>query len=124
MKKTNRVALYFATYTDNELNSFAILAIVCLKTNPLFPNLPLTIAALTALQTAFANAITGAAQGGTVATALKVEAREALIPPLRQIAAYIQSLGLSVSGRHSELWLAEPSYSKPQLERKLQKLRC
>jgi hypothetical protein len=30
----------------------------------------------------------------------------------------------SESGRHSELWLAEPSYPKPQLERKLQKIRC
>ena len=30
----------------------------------------------------------------------------------------------SESGRHSELWLADPSYPKPQLERKLQKLRC
>src|ERR1017187_10307550 len=30
----------------------------------------------------------------------------------------------SESGRHSELWLPEPSYPKPQLERKLQKLRC
>jgi hypothetical protein len=30
----------------------------------------------------------------------------------------------SVSDTHSELWLAEPSYPKPLLERKLQRIRC
>ena len=94
MKKTNRVALYFATYTDSELNSFAILVIVCLKNNALFPNLPLTIAALTALQVAFQNASAASAHGGTVLTELKKEAREALVSALRQIAGYIQSLAL------------------------------
>ncbi len=38
MKKTIRVSLAFANYPKDELNSFAILVIVCLKTNPLFPN--------------------------------------------------------------------------------------
>jgi hypothetical protein len=94
-KKINRVALYFATYADSELNSFAILVIVCLKTNPLFPNLPVTIIALTALQVAFQNALAAAAQGGTALTAAKNEAREALVSALRQIGAYIQSLALA-----------------------------
>lgn len=92
MKKSIRVALTFATYTDTELNSFAILLIACLKTNPLFPTLPITIAALTALQTAFQSAMTLAAQGGPMDTAAKNEARDALITALRQLAGYVQSL--------------------------------
>ena len=92
MKKIIRVALTFATYSDNDLNSFAILVIVCLKNNALFPNLPVLITALTTLQTAFQNAITAAAQGGVPLTAAKNEARDALISALRQIAAYVQSL--------------------------------
>jgi Fibronectin type III domain len=93
MKKNIRVALSFATFSDNDVNSFAILVIVCLKNNLLFPNLPVSLADLTTLQTAFQNAITAAAQGGTMATAAKNEARDALVSTLRQLAAYVQSLG-------------------------------
>ena len=92
MKKVIRVALNFAAFSDKDVNSLAILVIVCLKNNVLFPNLPVTLAAFTAFQTAFQNAITAAAQGGTVNTALKKEARDALVSVLRQQAAYIQSL--------------------------------
>jgi hypothetical protein len=92
MKKVIRVALSFATYSDNDLNSFAILVTVCLKNNALFPNLPVTLAALTALQTAFQDAITAAAQGRVPLTAAKNEARDALIAALRQTAGYVQSL--------------------------------
>jgi hypothetical protein len=97
MKKNVRVALSFATLPKDQLNSFAILAIVCLKTNPLFPNLPITIAALTTLQTAYQNAMSAAAVGGPKDTALQSESADALIAALRQIAAYIQSLGLTES---------------------------
>jgi hypothetical protein len=95
MKKIIRVALSFATFSDDELNSFAILVIACIKTNPLFPNPPVLAAALTALQTAFQDAMTAAAQGGTMDTAAKNEARDALVPALRQTAAYVQSLALA-----------------------------
>jgi hypothetical protein len=94
MKKTIRVALSFATKTDSELNNFAILVLVCLKNNSLFPDLPLTLAALGALQMAYQNALTAAANGGRIATAAKNEARADLVAALRQIAAYIQSVGL------------------------------
>jgi hypothetical protein len=95
MKKIIRVSLSFANFSADQLNSFAILVIVCLKNNPLFVNLPVSVAALQALQTAFQNALTAAAQGGTVATALKNEAQDALVAALRQTAAYVQSLGLA-----------------------------
>jgi hypothetical protein len=53
-----------------------------------------SIAALQALQTALQNAITAsaAAKGGSVLTNQKMEASEALVWALRQVAAYIQSL--------------------------------
>jgi Fibronectin type III domain len=95
MKKNIRVALYFATFSAGDLNNFAILVIVCLKNNPLYTNLPVSIAALTTLQTALQTAITAAAQGGIVATAAKNEAQDALSSALRQTAAYVQSLALT-----------------------------
>jgi hypothetical protein len=97
MKKTVRVALSFATYSKDQLNSFAILAIVCLKNNLLFPNLPVAIAALSALQAAYQDAMNAAAMGGHKDTTVMLEARDALVAALRQIAAYIQSLNLTES---------------------------
>jgi hypothetical protein len=91
-KSVIRIALYFATYKNEQLNSFAILVIACLKTNALFPNLPVTITALSALQLAYQNAMNVASQGGTINTAAKHEAGDALIAALRQIAGYVQSL--------------------------------
>jgi hypothetical protein len=95
MKKNIRVALSFATTTDSQLNNFAILVLVCLKNNPLFPGLPVNLTALKTLQTAYQNALTAAANGGRLATAAKKEARVRLITALRQIAAYVQSVGLT-----------------------------
>lgn len=94
MKKIIRISLAFASFNKDQLNSFAILVIVCLKNNALFPNLPVAIAALTALQQTYQDAMAAAAKGGPVETAAQNEARDALIAALRQIAAYIQSLGL------------------------------
>ena len=73
----------------------AILVIVCLKTNPLFPNLPITIAALTALQEAYQDAMNAAAVGGHKDTVALADARDNLVAALSQIAAYIQSLNLT-----------------------------
>ena len=95
MKKSVRVGLGFATLPKDQLNSMAILLIVCLKTNPLFPNLPVTIAAFTALQGAYQDAMNAAAVGGEKDTAAMREARDNLVAALRQIAAYIQSLNLT-----------------------------
>jgi hypothetical protein len=93
MKKVIRVSLSFATFADNDMNSIAILVIVCLKNNALFPNLPVSIAALSALQTAYQNALTTAqAQGGRINTAVKSEAKDGMVSGLRQTAAYVQSL--------------------------------
>jgi hypothetical protein len=95
--KTNilRVALYFAAYSDNNLNSFAALSVSCLTANPLTPNLPVTAPALGTLQVDFANSITAAQQGGRMETGKKNTARAALLSALRQNAAYVQSLALT-----------------------------
>jgi len=95
--KTNmfRIALYFAGYSENGLNSFAALSVSCLTGNPLTPNLPVKELALSGLQVAYANSITAAQQGGKVETAKKGTARAALLAALRQNAAYVQSLGLT-----------------------------
>lgn len=92
MKRNIRVALNFATFPAKDVNSLAILVIVCLKNNLLFASLPVALTVLQTLQTALQEAITASAQGGTVNTALKNEAQEAMISALRQTAAYIQSL--------------------------------
>jgi hypothetical protein len=94
MKRPIRVALSFATFGYNQLNGFTLLLLVCLKNNALFPNLPVSIADLTALLTTFQDKMTAAAQGGPKDTAALEEARNALVFAIRQIAAYVQSLGL------------------------------
>lgn len=45
-KNAIRVALNFATFTNDQFNSLLILLLVCLKNNPLFPNLPIAYADL------------------------------------------------------------------------------
>jgi len=120
-KKPIRVALWFATFTKDQLNSFAILVLACLKTNPLFPDLPVKIADLQALVAAYQDKMTAAAQGGPIDTAAFYEAWDALVAALRQIAAYIQSLGLTnesdvlssgfdiiIPGRHPQEPLNQP----------------
>ena len=120
-KKTIRVALWFATFTKDQLNSFAILVLVCLKTNPLFPDLPVKYADLQALVAAYQDKMSAAAQGGTKDTAAFYEAWDALVAALRQIAAYIQSLGLTnesdvlssgfdiiIPGKHPQEPLSQP----------------
>lgn len=50
MKKTSiRVALSFATFPNDQLNSFVILVLACLKTNPLFSTPPVTLVVLAEL---------------------------------------------------------------------------
>jgi len=96
MKKSAiRVALTFATFTNDQLNSMLILLLVCLKNNPLFPNLPIAYTALEALVTDYQAKLAATAVGGQIDTAAFQEARDAVVAALRQIAGYITSLGLT-----------------------------
>jgi hypothetical protein len=95
MKKTVRLSLAFVSLPKDQLNSLAILLIVCLKNNPLFPNLPVTIAAFSALQAAYQDAMSAAAVGGHKDSVAFVDVRDNLVAAMRQLAAYIQSLNLT-----------------------------
>jgi hypothetical protein len=95
MKKYIRVALSYATLNNDQLNTFLIVLLVCLKNNALFPNLPVKYADLQTLVTNYQQALANAALGGPKETALLSEARDAIIAALRQTAGYVQSLGLT-----------------------------
>jgi hypothetical protein len=124
MKKNIRVALSFATFSNDELNGFLILLLVCLKNNPLFPDLPVKYADLQTLVTAYQNKMAAANVGGQLDTAAFAEARDAVVAALRQIAGYIQSLGLTnesdilssgfdivVPGKNPQSPLEQPQFS-------------
>jgi multidrug efflux pump subunit AcrA (membrane-fusion protein) len=87
-----RVNLGFAEYPDAGLDEFTSNIIASLTGNAGFPTPPITLADLGALQTAFENALTAAAQGGRQLTAAKNAARESLVTALRKTAAYVQTL--------------------------------
>ena len=77
MKKSAiRVALSFATFNKDQLNSLLILLLVCLKTNPLFPNLPVKYADLQAMVTDYQTKLAAANVGGQIDTAALNESRE------------------------------------------------
>jgi hypothetical protein len=85
-KSVIRVALNFATFPIDQLNSFLILLLVCLKNNPLFPDLPVKYADLQVLVTTFQTRLAAAKVGGPKDTAALSEAMDAVIVALRQIA--------------------------------------
>jgi hypothetical protein len=87
--------LSFVNLPKDQKNSFACLVLVCLKNNLLFPNLPITLLALGALQTAYQAAMNAATVGGHKDTVALADADDNLVAALRQIAAYIQSLNLT-----------------------------
>jgi hypothetical protein len=97
MKKNNyiRISLGFAGFTREQLLSFAVLLLVCLKNNVLFPNLPVKYADLETLVNGYQQAMAAATIGGVMDTALLDEAYDALVVAIRKTAGYIQSLGLT-----------------------------
>lgn len=94
MKRKIRVALSFGSFTNDQLNSFLVLLLVCLKNNPLFPNLPVAYATLEALVADYQAKLSAARVGGPKDTAAFKECRDTVVAALRQTAGYIQSLGL------------------------------
>ena len=123
-KSTIRVALSFATFNKDQLNSLLILLLVCLKNNPLFPDLPVAYADLQTLVTTYQTKLAAARIGGHIDTAALSEATDAVIVALRQIAGYIQSLGLTkesdvlssgfdiiVPGKNPQTPLVQPQFT-------------
>jgi hypothetical protein len=92
MSNNYRVNLGFAEYPDSNLDEFTKNIIASLTGNASFPTPPVTLADLGTLETAFANALAAAAQGGTQLTAAKNAARDALVTALRKVASYVQTI--------------------------------
>lgn len=85
------VSLGFATDSDPNLDVFSSNNVVCMTGNAAFPTPPVKPADLGVLQVNYHTALLNAANGGTQLTALKSEARNALVSALRLNAAYVQS---------------------------------
>ena len=118
-----RVSLSFVQLSDGALNDFTDGVITGLDSNPKFPTPPAPVGALTDAKTSFSEAIGNAALGGKPATALKNNAREALLALLRKDAAYVQLMagtdlaGLLSSGFNSTSTNRSPSpLAKPVIE--------
>ena len=82
----------YKKWPNSALDEFAGHSVTCLTGNTSFPNLPVKVTDVTALQTTFHGSIDDAADGGTQLTALKKQAREALTEALDQNAAYVQAI--------------------------------
>lgn len=88
----HRVSVGFARAADHQLEETAGEVIDGLTGNAAFPTPPVTVAALKTALTEFTEANAAQAQGGTAATALKDQKREALIDLLRTLANYVQGV--------------------------------
>jgi hypothetical protein len=82
----------FARLKDHQLSVFAGSAILGLTNNPYFPNLPVSLADLSAANDAYYDAYVKSMGKGTIPTAVKNAARCELISVLRDEAHYIQSV--------------------------------
>ncbi len=86
-----RVSLSFAQLSDHALSSFAGGVIDGLTAQAtVFTALPVTVATLTTLRSTFDQAVATATRGSTTDTALKNNARAALIDALRKDALYVE----------------------------------
>ena len=85
-----RVLLGFVTASDHSIEELTGSVLENLYGQPAYPNPPVTKAALQAALAAFTAAIAVQAQGGTAATADKLNKREALVALLRLLAGYVQ----------------------------------
>ena len=83
----------FAKLRDNQLSVFAGSVILGLTDNPAFPNLPVSLADLSAATDDYRNTLVNVLGGGTLQTALKNQARARLITVLRDEAHYVQIIG-------------------------------
>jgi hypothetical protein len=96
MKSRFRVSNAYTTLSDNNLIAFIQVLITCLTGNAAFPTLPVKLADFSALLTAFQTTVTGMGQNNNPQlTALRDEAREALLDATRKIASYVQSVALN-----------------------------
>jgi hypothetical protein len=87
------ISLSFAQLPDSELDEFTSGVVAGLTGNPAFTTPAVSLADLSAAQTAFEDAMTAMTQGGRQATANKNAMRAALVALLRKEANYVQLTG-------------------------------
>ncbi len=80
----------FAKFKGAKIGTFAGSVILGLTNNPAYPDLPVSLADLTASKDAYWNAFSDAMGGGRVLTALKNAARDRLVSQLKDTAHYVQ----------------------------------
>jgi len=90
MIQTHRVSMKFAKLKGANIGVFAGSAILSLTNNPAFPNLPVSLAELSASTDSFWSAFSNTMGGARLATALKNQARAKLVSQLRDTAHYVQ----------------------------------
>lgn len=90
MIETHRVSMRFAKLKGANIGVFAGSAILGLTNNPAFPNLPVSLADLSASTDCFWDAFSNALGGGRIPTVLKNQARAKLVSQLRDTAHYVQ----------------------------------
>jgi hypothetical protein len=90
MITTHRVSMAFARLKDNQIGLFAGSVSLGLTNNPSFPDLPVSLADLSAATDAYWSAFMDSMRGGILQTAAKKEARTRLIGILRDEAHYVQ----------------------------------
>jgi len=91
MNKQLRVLLDFVKVPDAGLDEYTTNVVNGLTGNPAYPTPPVALTLVQTQQTAFTAAIAAMAQGGTLATATKNNARADLVNSLRLLALYVQT---------------------------------
>lgn len=87
-----KVSYAFVQLPDTAIGDYTDTVVNALTGNAGFPNLPVSLATLETQKTDYLTALAATAQGGTVATSEKNDARDVLVLSLRQTAAYVQSI--------------------------------
>ncbi len=92
------VSLAFANYPDPQLDNFVAGHVICMTANTAFPEPTIPPADMEALRLTFHNALLASANGGTLLTAAKEEAKTPLLAAMRLNASYVQGRpGLTLS---------------------------
>jgi hypothetical protein len=87
-----KVSYAFVQLPDTAIADYTDTVIAALTGNAGFPNLPVSLAALGTQESDYLAKLAATAQGGTLATSEKNDARDVLVTSLRQTAAYVQSV--------------------------------
>jgi hypothetical protein len=87
-----RISYSFVQLPDMAIADYTDTIVIALTGNAGFPALPVSLTVIGTQKTDYLTKLTATAQGGTLATIAKNDARDVLITSLRQTAAYVQSV--------------------------------